>query len=149
MAHNFLFWHSFAAHFLSVCIVLLAATEHPLYSEMAEQQVVDQFKFWNENLTESIHQEVQNALKLDPLNLPTLQDAYNGMHIDLEKVQLYQPNPKTKVMYSYKDALPNIARALRLEQKVKPMLTPQNETSNTGSTPQTTNVIAMEYNAKY
>ena len=81
---------------------------------MADQQVADQLEFWDENLAISI-KEVQIALKEGPVNLSLLEEAFGGMQIDLGKVQLYQVNPKVKVAYDYKKALPNIASALRLE----------------------------------
>lgn len=83
---------------------------------MAEQQVADQFIFWNENLGLSL-KEIQGILAEIKYDIPTLEDALNGMQIELEKVQTYQQNPKTNVTYNYKDALPNIAWALRLEEK--------------------------------
>ena len=77
------------------------------------QQMVDQFTFWNNSLASSI-QETMRILETTDYNILDLQEALEGLNIDLDHVLKYQTHSRSKVAYDYSLALPNVSRALRL-----------------------------------
>ena len=78
---------------------------------MAEKYA-EQFLFWNTQIGTSIT-ELRSQLAANPRNVAQLADAVEGLQIDLETLQEFQPGVR-KVCYDYAEALPNIAKAIRL-----------------------------------
>lgn len=109
---------------------------------MAEaQQVADQFNFWNDSLATSI-KEASKVLEKPDYDITELQEALEGIQIDLDHVLKYQTNGKSKVAYDYSLALPNVSRALRLQTKGKrlvnsilPVATAQNASPDANLAP--------------
>lgn len=87
---------------------------------MAEKQQADQFAYWNAALLAS-NNEVAEALAAKPLDIDQLTTALDGLAIDLQNVTKFEQTSK-KVSYDYTEALPNVSKALRQQQRAARLL---------------------------